>query len=187
MVRSSLLLVFTMLSLVSCNHILKNNKSKNNITDEKAIRVRISNNKEEARLLVKAYKNNLDILELCETIKEVGAKNPFKQLAKNLEETHFEISKNYSDLAREELILIPIYYYSNVISIEEEALENNAFVETSLKLILNKINKQMKLLDTLAETTDNLEFKVLTVKDNYILKSNINKIENILNETDVSI
>lgn len=183
MVKSNLLLVFTTFSLVSCNYILKNNKSKNNITNEKSIRISI--NKEEARLLVKAYKNNLDILELCKTIKEVETENPFIRLAENLEETHFEISKNYNDLAREELILMPIY--SNVSNIEKAALENDAFVKTSLKLILNKINKQMKLLDTLAKTTNNVEFKVLTVKDNYILKSNIDKIENTLNESGISI
>jgi hypothetical protein len=187
MVKPSLLIVFTALSLVSCNYILKNNKSKNNITDEKAIRIRISIHKEEARLLVKAYKNNLDIIELCETLKEVETENPYKQLAENLEETHFEISKNYNDLAREELILIPLYHYSNVNSLEKTALENDDFIETGLKLILSKINKQLKLLDTLAETTTNVEFKVLTVKDNYILKSNIDKIENSLNESDVSI
>ena len=187
MVKPSLLLMFTALSLASCDQILKIDKSKNNIADEKAIRIRISNNKEEARLLVKAYKNNLDILELCETIKEAETENPYKQLAENLEETHSKISKNYYNLAREELILIPLYHYSNVNSLEKIVLENDAFIEFSLKQILNKINKQVKLMDTLAETTDNVEFKVLTVKDNYMLKSNINKIENTLDELGVSI
>lgn len=183
MVKSNLLLVFTTFSLVSCNYILKNNKNQNKITIEKAIRISID--KEEARLLVKASKNNLDILELCETIKEIETENPIKQLVENLEETHLEISKKYNDLAREKLISIPNYL--NASNIEKATLENDAFVETSLKLILKKINKQIKLLDTLAETTNNAEFKVLAVKDHYILKSNINKIENTLTELGVSI
>lgn len=179
LVKSTLILVFTTLSLFSCNYILKNNDK---ITNEKTIRINV--HKEEARLLLKASKNNLDILELCETLKKVEIESSIKQLAEDIEETHFEISKNYKDLAREELISIP--NYSHVNNIEKAALENDAFVETHLRLILKKINKQMKVLDTLAETTNNAAFKVLVVKDSELLKSNIYKIENTLHKLEVS-
>tara|TARA_R110002050_G_scaffold30963_5_gene79281 strand:- start:2997 stop:3590 length:594 start_codon:yes stop_codon:yes gene_type:complete len=182
--KSGLLIGFTSLSLISCNYIFENKKEK--IEKTKTTTTRINTNKKEANLLVEASKNNIDILELCETIKDFEPQNNIKSLAENLEKTHFEILKNYNDLATEKLISIPNYTNFNN-DIEMTALDNETFTETTLKLIKNKIINQIKLLDTLSETTNNVEFKVLALKDNYILKYNINKIETALNELNKSI
>tara|TARA_R110000868_G_scaffold37619_4_gene132849 strand:- start:2997 stop:3590 length:594 start_codon:yes stop_codon:yes gene_type:complete len=182
--KSGLLIGFTSLSLISCNYIFENKKEK--IEKTKTTTTRINTNKKEANLLVEASKNNIDILELCETIKDFEPQNNIKSLAENLEKTHFEILKNYNDLATEKLISIPNYTNFNN-DIEMTALDNETFTETTLKLIKNKIINQIKLLDTLSETTNDVEFKVLALKDNYILKYNINKIETALNELNKSI
>lgn len=173
-----LLLVFTTLTSVSCNYILENNKVKNEIKSK--IETRISLNKKEAKLLLIASRNNLDILKLCEAIKHIDTQNSVSQLTERLEKTHFEISKNYNELAEDKLISIPNYISTNH-KIEIKNIGNEEFIEKNLNLILTKIDTQTQLLDTLSKTTDNVEFKVLAVKESYKLKSNIDKIEITLN------
>ena len=169
--------------LFSCNYIIK----QNNYDEFAQLNSRININKEEAKLLVKASKNNLDILELCETIKVTETEDTIKQLASNLEETHTEILENYKELAREKLISIPnntYFDYSPDITNKQYDAE---FAEASLKQILNKIDKQMQILDTLSNTSDNSEFKVLAIRDQHVLKLNKTKIENTLSHLNQSI
>ncbi len=183
MVILMLLSVFTTLTLMSCNYILENTKQKNEIISEKQSRINI--HKQEAKLLLNASRNNLDILELCEAIKYVDTQNSMSHLTERLEKTHFEISKNYNELAEKKLISIPSYENINKDNelelLELKNIDNDAFIENKLKLILNKIDTQIQLLNALGKTTDNIEFKVLAVTDTHKLKSNINKIETALN------
>lgn len=174
MLRSSLVFGAMLLSLFSCNYILENNKDEiDKINKEQH---RINTNKEEAKLLVQVSKNNIAILELSEIIKDFETDKHIKVLAESLEKTHFEISKNYNDLAREKLISIPNYTNVNY-DIELKEVTNEPYIESNLKLILTKIMKQIRLLDTLSQITNNVEFKILAVRDNYLLKRNANKIE----------
>lgn len=176
-VKSCLLIGFTSLTLISCNYIFENNTDKIEKENEKIARINID--KKEAKLLLKASKNNLEILELCKIITGFDTQNNVERLAENLKNTHMEISKSYSDLAREKLISIPSYTTLNN-EIEMTEFDSMVFVKTNLKRILGKINQQILMLDTLTKTTDNLDFKILAVRDNHILKTNINKIEYIL-------
>ena len=185
-IRLVILLLVLSASVVSCNYFFKSND--NRVMKEKAVRINI--NKEEAKLLVKASKNNLEILQLCETIKHTATEDTVKQLAMELEEIHIEILDNYRDLAREKLISIPYnasvnYDYNNDMKVVET--ENRRFLKDRFKEILDKTNMQMKLMDTLSQRTDNSEYKVLAIKDNYLLKSNINKIENTFSHLNQSI
>lgn len=136
---------------------------------------------EEARLLVKTSKNNLNILQLCETINQVDTENKVRGLTENLKNTHVEISKNYNELAEEKLISIPKYInINNQIEITDSD-KREGYIRSKLKMILSKINNQIKQLDTLADITDNVEFKVLAVKNTFKLKSSIDNIEISLN------
>lgn len=173
-----LLSVFATPVLISCNYILENNKYKNDIVSD--IQTKINIYKKEAELLLSVSRNNLDIIELCEDIKHVDTLNKVARLTERLEKTHFEISKNYNKLAEEKLISIPTYISINN-AFEFRNVENNAFIEKKLKLIINKTETQIQLLNTLGKITNNVEFKVLAIKDTHTLKSNINKIENTLN------
>ncbi|WP_111309115.1 hypothetical protein [Confluentibacter sediminis] len=181
MVVLILLSVFATLTLISCNYILENTKQKNEIINEKQSRVYI--HKQEAKLLLNASRNNLDILELCEDLKSVDTQNSIGHLTERLEKTHFEISKNYNELAEKKLISIPSYEnINNVNKLELKNIDIDSFIQNKLKLILNKTDTQIQLLNALGKTTDNIEFKVLAVTDTHKLKSNINKIETTLNK-----
>lgn len=177
-VKLIVVLVFVVPTFISCNYILENNKNKNEAISE--IRTRISIHKQEAKLLLSISRNNLDILELCESIKYVDTQKNVIQLIEKLKKTHFEISKSYSKLAEEKLISIPNYMSINN-EFELQDIDSDAFIEKKLKLILNKIVTQIKLLETLGKITNNLDFEVLVMKDTQTLKSNSNKIESALN------
>ncbi len=173
-----LLLVFATPVLISCNYILENNKRKKDIVSD--IQTKINTYKKEAELLLRVSRNNLDIIELCEAIKHVDTLKNVAQLTERLEKTHFEISKNYNKLAEDKLISIPTYIsINNAFEFRDD--DNHAFIEKKLKQILNKTETQIQLLNTLGKTTNNVEFKVLAIKDTHTLKSNINKIEDTLN------
>src|SRR5690606_15224707 len=128
LVRPTLFLAITLLSLISCNYILENSKTKSELTKERL--TRIQTNKKEAKLLLSAAKTNLDILQLCKELQYVEGDSSIASLAKSLEQTHIEISKNYNDLAREKLISVP----SQTNTIAKTDIE----VETSLKEIITK-------------------------------------------------
>ncbi|WP_100612478.1 hypothetical protein [Confluentibacter lentus] len=178
MLKLMLLLVFATPVLISCNYILENNKRKKDIVSD--IQTKINTYKKEAELLLRVSRNNLDIIELCEAIKHVDTLKNVAQLTERLEKTHFEISKNYNKLAEDKLISIPTYIsINNAFEFRDD--DNHAFIEKKLKQILNKTETQIQLLNTLGKTTNNVEFKVLAIKDTHTLKSNINKIEDTLN------
>lgn len=175
-----MLMVIVALSLISCNYILENNNKKSEQLNKKLSR--IETNKEEAKLLLKASENNLDILELCEEIKETGTSKNIMILAKNIEKTHIEISKNYNELAREKLISIPNKSGSSLFKKHKAKIDNGIYTVENLKLIVNKINNQIELLNTLSKITNNVEFKVLAIRDNFKLNYSKTKIENALSE-----
>lgn len=178
-VRSILWFGLLMFTVTSCDFIVENDKEPIKATNDKI--TRIETNKKEAKLLVQISKNNFSILEICETIEDSKTEFNVKRLAKNLEKKHLEISKSYSDLAREKLISIANDQNINN-DIEITALDSTFFITTSLELISSKIEKQINLLDTLTIMTDNVDFKVLAIRNNYILKANKSAVAYTLNE-----
>jgi hypothetical protein len=178
LINQKLIMAFATLILVSCNYIFvgKNNKSDERLT-------RIQTNKLEAKLLVEVSKNNLSILQICENIQNVETTTDYKFLIEGLEKTHIELSKNYNALANEKLISIP----SEVKKIHQINETNyDDFLKENLNEILNKIDYQIELLETLSKTTNNIEFKLLAIKDGLKLKTSTSRIENVLSELNKS-
>jgi hypothetical protein len=178
----TLAICFISVSLTSCDWII--NKKDNNQSITGINQTRIDTNKDEAKLLVLASQNNLDIIELCQVIKDAETKNEIKHLADELEKTHTKIFNEFKDLAQEKLISIP--RHSNIdteivnTTINEKI--KNEFIEENLELIAEKINKQIELLNKLSKTTNNKEFRELSKKANSILTSNLVKTEVTLNK-----
>tara|TARA_R110002096_G_scaffold431563_1_gene646975 strand:- start:11849 stop:12439 length:591 start_codon:yes stop_codon:yes gene_type:complete len=177
---TTLVLSFILVSLVSCDWIIsKKDKSKIGVNQ-----TRININKDEAKLLVLASQSNLDVIKLCQFIKDTETKNDIKYLANELKKTHVKIFNDYKELAQEKLISIP--HHSNIdTEIVNNTLNKNIngeFIEENLELITEKINKQIELLNKLSETTNNKEFRDLSKKANSILKSKLVKTEDILNK-----
>lgn len=180
MLKLIVLSVIIILTQYSCDYILeKNNNDKYEIPSTAQTRINIY--KREAKLLLKASKNSLDILELCETLRKIDTQNSVSHLTNKLEKTHCEILENYDALAEDELISIPTYIKKEGRVKSITGLNNEAYIESNLKLILNKTETQIRLLDDLGNVTDNVNFKLLVIKDTHKLKLNIDKIEMTLN------
>lgn len=165
---------------MSCNFMLENKKTNSNVIstlNEEIINI----NKNEAKILVKASQNNLDIIKLCQFIEDTKAKKDIKNLAKDIESTHVKIFKSYKKVAYENLISIP--KYSNI---ETEILKadfvKDSIIVNKLDLISNKINNQIKLLNTLSKTTDNDELIKFSEKTNTILKLKLDETENTISK-----
>lgn len=177
-IKGIALWTFITLSHTSCDYIIERNPIGYEISESAKTRINVY--KDEAKLLLKASTNNLDILKLCEVIKRVDTQNSVGHLTDRLENVHFEISRKYDDLAEDKLISIPSYTRSDMeLSIEHEDLE--VFIASNLKAILDKTENQIELLQALGNVTNNIDFKVLVIKDTKKLNSNVQEIERTLN------
>lgn len=163
------------LTPISCDYILEKNHSDYEVLSNAQSRINVY--KREATLLLEASKNNLDILEICENISEVDTQSSVSHLTKKLEKAHFEISKDYNELAEDKLISIPSYRKTNKKFKEVSSFNKESFLKNKLKLILNKTELQIQLLDALGNITNNIDFKVLVIRDTQKLKSNMDNIE----------
>src|SRR5690606_38802891 len=134
MLKLIVLSVIIILTQYSCDYILeKNNNDRYEIPSTAQTRIDIY--KREAKLLLKASKNNLDILELCETLRKIDTQNSVSHLTSKLEKTHCEILENYGALAEDELISIPTYIKKEDKIKSITGLNYEAYIESNLKLI----------------------------------------------------
>lgn len=164
-------------SFVSCDFIIENKKK--NALEYSDKQNRIAKNKSEAKLLVMASQSNIEVIELCQVIKNANVENDIKQFASNLKKTHQKILKDYKNLAEKKLITIP-YYATVEIENTEEIVEKNEFIESNLKLITKKISTQIDLLKKLSKTT-NKEFQEMSVKTSAILELELDETNIMLN------
>lgn len=134
--------------------------------------IRIKTYKNEAKLLVMATQNNLDVIELCQIIKHTEKKTSVKKLAIDLEVTHKKIFIAYEDLAEVKLISIP--KQSSIID-SLDYKSHNISTNENLNLITKKINKQIELLNELSKTTNSKDFGDLSTKANSVLKLKLAK------------
>ena len=164
------LVTLVVINFNSCDYFIKNKAS------EKARVTRINNgiltDKDEAKLLVMASQNNLDVIALCKIIrKEENVDEKVKNLLGEIKEEHIEILEKYNEVAMENVISIPNYsnLKENRNPVTDEALKRH------LKMLNNKINNQIGLLEKLLDTTNNSEFKELVKYTNATLKDNLDK------------
>tara|TARA_R110002049_G_scaffold309311_1_gene521170 strand:- start:22496 stop:23056 length:561 start_codon:yes stop_codon:yes gene_type:complete len=166
---------FMLVCLMSCNFALKNKNVNSNVTNDETM----SNHKQEAKLLVKASQNNLDVIKLCQLLEDSEPEQSIGILAKDIENRHFEILKDYKEVAQENLISIP--NYASFESKTKNTAEAHNNIEKRLSTIDKKMNNQIDLMNKLAETSNNTDFKELSEKTNSILKSNLEKTANTIN------
>lgn len=172
--------IFTAFIPISCDNSTKD-YGNDNYGISSSAKTRINIYKQEAKLLLEASENNLDILELCENIKKADTLNNMSHLTERLEKVHAEIANNYDAIAKNKLISIPSYIKTDTNINEVRHEDRNAFIKSNLSLILNKTKNQIQLLDALGNITNNVDFKVLVIKDSNKLKSNVDRIQITLN------
>ena len=162
------LISISFLCFISCDFILSKN-------EENSIKNKIVKTyKDEAKLLVKASINNLDIIKLSKSLTKETTLKSVDHLAIKLEKSHLEILESYNKIANDKLISVP--NYSNL-----KLEESTESISSRLRLIISKINKQIDLLNNLKTTSRNEDILELTDNVQSILKTNKIKTENVLN------
>ncbi|MFB9057411.1 hypothetical protein ACFFU9_11735 [Mariniflexile ostreae] len=163
-----------MFSTLSCQHVFEN---RNMYNTDKAISNRnvLDANKRNAKLLVIASQNSLDIIGLCQSIEEAESEKAIEKLVMDLEKTQLEIFTVYKALAQNKMISVPKYPIAIDCNINDEV----GFVENNLSLIIEKIKKQIQVLDTLSNTA-NSDFSRLSRTINPILKSKLAETQNTI-------
>lgn len=177
------LVVLTVLAFTqtSCDEILGKQDNYESYGISGSAKSRVNIYKSESQLLLKASENNLDILKLCKDINAADTLDRVKSLTEVIEKVHLQIAKNYEAIAEKKLISIPSYIEENTILNNEYPTSYSGSIEENLHFILNKTKTQMKLLDALGDITDNVDFKILVIKDSLQLNSNVGKLEITLN------
>lgn len=162
------LISISFLAFISCNFVLNN-------SDELATKNDIVNTfKDEAKFLVKASKQNLDIIKLSKIIRKETNNKTIDQLTVKLEKSHLEILKAYNEIAEEKMISIP--NYSNLKLNNNDDIKEN--IPSHLNLIISKINEQIDLLKHLNSNSKNL--KEITENIQSVLINNRKQTESIL-------
>ena len=162
------LISISFLVFISCNFVLNN-------SDELTTKNDIVNTfKDEAKFLVKASKQNLDIIKLSKIIRKETNNKTIDQLTVKLEKSHLEILKAYNEIAEEKMISIP--NYSNLKLNNNDDIKEN--IPSHLNLIVSKINEQIELLKHLNSNSENL--KEITENIQSVLINNRKQTESIL-------
>lgn len=170
------LIMSTVLNLNSCDMFIKNSETEK--IELSMIKNSISIDKSEAKLLVMASQDNLDVIELCKIIEEEKADDKVKHLVEEIKEEQLQIFETYNKIALDNVISIPNHSY--IKQEEDRELLKEGHLKTHLQLLRNKINHQIKLLEKLSGTTNNSEFKALAQYTNITLKDNLIKTKKTL-------
>ena len=175
-ITSFLFIILIVLNFNSCDIFIKNNEAEK--AKASKIDKNISMDKSEAKLLVMASQDNLDLIEFCEILEEKKADDIVKDLVIEIKEEQILILDKYHKIALDNVISIP--NYSDLKLEEKKVLIKTDNVEDHLKLLSIKINNQIELLEKLSDTTNNSEFKKLAQFAYSALKSNLTKTNKTL-------
>ncbi len=180
--KYTVLFFFTVLligfNLNSCDQLIKNkNLETKKIENQKQA---ISDNKNEAKLLLMLSKDNQVVIKLSKALQKVINKDSNVKLAKTIEKTHLEIADDLYDVATDKLISIPNY---------SELAFNKAIIDinqtnkiAALKKLKSKIDNQLFLLDKLYKVTNSKEFKTVLVEADSKITDSLNKTKNLIND-----
>lgn len=165
------LLSIFLLIILSCN---TNNSGKKK--EDK-----INRNQEDAKLLVKATKNYIHLVNLNNHIKKADSVTPkIKQFVTSFNTDINERLSTFKELSKEELILIPS---KNDVLFFEEELEDSkgkTYEEKYLETLNKMVEKQLNLMNEFVEQTNNISMNVLASESEDFLREQKEKIENII-------
>ncbi|EDP94769.1 hypothetical protein U8527_07605 [Kordia algicida OT-1] len=171
-ITTGIILITTIaVSLNSCDFFIETEQAR---TEKETI----ANNamtaqKNEAKLLVKASKYNLDVIELCTIIESKDIEEEVKEIVAEIKDEQLDILEKYDKVATENVISIP--KYSSIEYQEIKEMIDAEGLEKPLELLSDKISSQKEFVDKLSDTTNNSDFKALAHYANLTLKKSINK------------
>lgn len=163
-------------SLNSCEFFVENEQIK--VIEKAATNEAMTVQKNEAKLLVKASRYNLDVIELCKIIENKDVGENVKEIVGKIKNEQLDILEKYDKVASENVVSIP--KYSDLEYQEIKQMIEADDIEEPLELLNDKIASQKELVKKLSNKTDNSDFKALAHYVHLTLKKSINKTKETL-------
>ncbi|WP_308990612.1 hypothetical protein QLS71_003930 [Mariniflexile litorale] len=182
----ALSLVITIcVSIISCdneNYLYNNDLYNNNAVNEnEAINERVQTNIEEAKILSDVSILNENIIVLSNSLLEKNSIYPLKNISHKLNKDHIQIRKNINDLAKKKLVLLPTTLDKNEIN-EISKIDEARFPKDYLDEVKKLLENEIEQTEYLSMITNDVDFKVLTIKILVKLNYNLIQIHKTLNQ-----
>lgn len=166
------LIIILCVGIFSCDFDLED---ENTNQQNEIIKQKVKINIEEAKILSNITYLNENIIALNQLDTEKDKAFQMQILSKNFKEDHIDIKNNLQLLAEKKLILLPTKFDKSDIN-ELSKLDETQFS----KAYLNKVESLMSLikkeLEYLSNITNDIDFKVLTIKTLVTINYNLNQI-----------
>lgn len=161
------------------NFIYSSNLYEN--AENKAINIRIKTNIEEAKALSDLSVLNETIIMLSSLILEKKSLYPVNSVSQKLKKDHIKIKKNLNEIAKKNLIFLPASLSKNEIN-EISKIEETNFPKAYFDKIIEVLEDEIEQTEYLSLITNDIDFKVLTVKTLVKLNYNLVQTNKTLNQ-----
>lgn len=165
------------MSIISCD--LDKNESENHLYNNDVLTEKVKVNIEEAKVMSNISVLNETIIALSRLSLEKSSTYRVKTISYKLKKDNIEIKKNLNDLAKKKLILLPTGLDEKEIN-ELSKTDEAGFSEAYLNKVKELLESEITELEYLSTITNDLDFKVLTVKTLVKLNYRLNQIHKIL-------
>ncbi|MBP0905512.1 DUF4142 domain-containing protein [Mariniflexile gromovii] len=171
------LIISVGVSIFSCD--FDRDENENNLYNNEAINKRVQVNIEEAKIMSDIAILNETLIAMSDSVKGKSNNYHVKNISNKLKKDNLKIKKSLNELAEKKLILLPNKIDENEI-LELHENEKADFSEIYLKKIEALLKNQITQLEYLSNITNDVDFKVLTVKILVNLNYNLNQTQKIL-------
>ena len=165
----------TLLTVTSC--VYTNNQDEQSILNSV---VKTENNYAniEAQLLAKFTQQNINLILISKRVKEKEVPFRVKCLATRVIEEQTKINGIISEITSKKLIIVPnINNQKELENIKE--IDDENFVTNYLDITTKILNNEIKDLKVLSETTEDVDFKILSLQTIVKLSTTLEKVKEI--------
>lgn len=169
-------LMVLMILMVSCD--FEKPETNKYFNSNEATTKRVEINIEEAKALSEIAILNQTIISLSDIVIQNSSNYSLVTLSRKLKKDHLKIDKNINNLAEKKLILLP----NRIEDLQATGwlgLNKHQFLQTYIAKVCRLLENQITQLEYLSNITNDVDFKVLTVKALVVLQYNLNKVQNI--------
>ncbi|MEN3322856.1 DUF4142 domain-containing protein [Mariniflexile soesokkakense] len=155
------LIITVCVSFTFCD--FKKEESQNKLYNNEAVYVRVKTNIEEAKVLSDISMLNETIIALSSLSLEKSSVYGIKTISNKLKKDNMEIRRSLNELAEKKLILLPIRLDEKEIN-ELSKIDDTSFSKVYLNKVKELLESEITELEYLSTITNDLDFRVLTVK-----------------------
>lgn len=170
-----ILCCLTLLTVTSC--VFTNNQDEQSILNSV---VKTENNYAniEAQLLGKFTQQNIILISLSKRVKENEIPFRVKCLATRIIEEQTKINTAINTITAKKLIIVPNISTQRELEISNK-IDNLNFTNNYLSIAARVLNNQIEDLKVLSETTEDVDFKILSLQTIVKLSTTLEKIKEI--------